>query len=260
MVHRSTPFHSLAPAHLSLIVALLASATWAPTALAKDADSRWSLGLGVATIDKVYRDYDREILPLPLVSYESERFSIGIPVSDFKLYSTHALSFRLRARFSNDGYEADDSPFLAGMSDRKFSLWAGGAVVWHTHLADISAEFLADALGNSKGTRAKVQMDRRFAAGKFGITPRIAAEWLDDKYVDYYYGVKQSEVRAGRAFHEGKSTTNLQVGLRVDYMPARTHLFFLDVGSTRVGSGIEASPLVDTTRQTSLGLGYVHRF
>lgn len=260
MAYRTIQLRSRAPARLSLMVAIMASATWSPLAWAKDADSRWSLGAGIATVDKVYRGYDREVLPLPLVSYESERFSIGLPVSDFKLHSVRSLSFRVRARFANDGYEADDSPFLAGMEDRKFSLWAGAAVVWSTSLANVSAEILADALGNSKGTRAKVQIDRRFTAGKFGIAPRVAAEWVDDKYVDYYYGVTQAEARADRAFHAGKSTTNLQAGVRVDYVPVRHHLLFVDVGSTHVGGGIEASPLVDTSSQTSLGLGYVYRF
>jgi len=248
------------PAHLALVAAMGASAAWIPSASAREADSRWSLGVAVATADKVYRDYDREVLPLPLVSYESDRFSLGIPVSDFKFYSGRTLSFRLRARVANDGYDADDSPFLAGMDDRKLSVWAGGAIIWSTALGNISGEVLADALGNSKGTRAKVQIDRRFAAGRFAVTPRLAAEWVDDKYVDYYYGVRQSEVRTGRPFHEGTSTTNVQLGVRVDYMPVPRHLLFLDIGSTRVGSSIEDSPLVDTSSQTTLGLGYVHRF
>lgn len=257
--------HSLAPARLGLIVAVAVSAAWAPSAFAQtdDADDgggQWSLGLGAAVIDKVYRDFDREVLPLPVVSYENKWVSVGIPTSDFKAWSGESLSFRVRARFSADGYEAKDSPFLAGMDEREFSVWVGGAVLWKTDFANISGEVLADAMGNSKGTRAKLQIDRRFAAGKFGFTPRLAAEWVDDKYVNYYYGVKQSEVRADRGFYEGESTTNMQVGLRVDYTPARHHMVFLDVGAARVGSSIKDSPLVDKSNQTSLALGYVYHF
>lgn len=256
---------SLAPTKLGLIAAVALSAMSAPSAFAQssDADSeggKWSIGLGAATIDKVYRDYDREVLPLPVVSYENKWVSVGIPTSDFKVWTGDSLSFRVRARFSGDGYEAKDSPFLTGMDERKFSVWVGGAVLWKTDFANISGELLADAMGNSKGTRARVQIDRRFASGKFGFTPRLAAEWVDDKYVDYYYGVKQSEVRADRAFYEGKSTTNMQVGLRVDYTPARHHTLFLDVGATRMGSSIKDSPIVDKSNQTSIGLGYAYRF
>lgn len=256
---------SLAPTKLGLIAAVALSAMSAPSAFAQNSDAdndggKWSVGLGAATIDKVYRDYDREVLPLPVVSYENKWVSIGIPASDFKVWSGESLSFRVRARFSGDGYEAKDSPFLAGMDERKFSVWVGGAVLWKTDFANISGELLADAMGNSKGTRARVQIDRRFASGKFGFTPRLAAEWVDDKYVNYYYGVKQSEARADRAFYEGKSTTNMQVGLRVDYTPARHHMLFLDIGATRMGSSIKDSPIVDKSNQTSIGLGYAYRF
>lgn len=259
------PRHSLAPAKLVLAAAMAVSAAWAQSASAQtsntdDGGGPWSLGLGAVSIDKVYRDFDPEVLALPVVSYENRWVSAGLPVSDFKAWSGESLSFRARARFSTEGYEAEDSPFLAGMDERKPSVWVGGAVLWKTDFANISGEVLTDALGNSKGTRARVQVDRRFAAGRFGFAPRLAAEWVDDKYVDYYYGVKQAEVLASRAFHAGESTTNMQVGVRVDYTPARHHMVFLDAGATRVGSTIEDSPLVDRSNQTSLAVGYVHRF
>jgi outer membrane protein len=255
----------LAPFKLRLIAALLVLASAASTAFAQTTDDKvasgqWTLGLGAAVIDKAYRDVDRKVQPLPVASYENKWISASVPTFDVKLYTASSLSFRLRARWTGDGYEASDSPILAGMDKRKSSIWTGGAVVWKTELANISGEVLFDAMGNSKGTRAKMQIDRRFAAGKFGFTPRLATEWVDDKYVDYYYGVRQSEARTGRPFYEGKASTNMQVGLRVDYAPVRHHSVFLDVGATRFGSTIKDSPLVDKAGQTSLALGYVYRF
>ena len=255
----------LASSKLSLITAIALSAAWAPAAFAqdtqtKDGSGQWALGIGAVVLDKPYRDFDREVLPLPLISYESKWISATVPTFDVKLYSTDSLSFRLRARWSGEGYEAKDSPAFTGMGERKSSLWAGGAVTLKTDLANLSGEVLADAMGNSKGTRAKLQIDRRFAAGQFGFTPRLAAEWVDDKYVDYYYGVQRSEAQAGRAFYEGKATTNLQFGLRMDYSPSRHHTVFVDVGATRFGSSVKDSPLVDKTNGTTLALGYAYRF
>lgn len=254
----------LAPSKLSIMAAVALCTTWAPSAFARDAQPKeggqWALGLSAVVLDKPYRDFDREVLPFPLISYESKWISATVPTFDFKAYSTEPLSLRLRARWSGDGYEAKDSPFLSGMDKRKSSLWGGGALTWKTDFANLSGEVLADAMGNSKGTRAKLQIDRRFAAGKFGFTPRLAAEWVDDKYVNYYYGVQQSEARAGRASYEGKSTTNVQFGLRMDYSPSRHHSMFVDVGATRFGSSIKDSPLVDKTTGTSITLGYAYRF
>jgi len=232
----------LASSKLSLIVAAALCAAWVPSAFAQDSQSKdssgqWALGMGAVVLEKPYRDFDREVLPLPLISYESKWISATLPTFDVKLYS-----------------------ILSGMDERKSSLWAGSAVTWKTGFANLSGEVLADAMGNSKGTRAKLQIDRRFAAGKFGFTPRLAAEWVDDKYVDYYYGVRQSEAQAGRAFYEGKATTNVQVGLRMDYSPSRHHSVFVDVGATRFGSSVEDSPLVDKSTGATLALGYAYRF
>lgn len=253
---------SLAANNLGLIAAVAFSTAGIPSAFAQNNDNggQWSLGIGAVAIDKPYREFDREVKPLPIVSYENKWVSASIPTFDVKLYSTESLSFRLRAHWAGDGYETEDSPALAGMDEREASIWAGGAVIWKTEFANISGEVLADAMGNSKGTRAKLQIDRRFAAGKFGFTPRLATEWVDDKYVDYYYGVRTSEVVIDRVFYEGKASTNVQFGLRTDYTPSRHHMVFLDLGATRFGSTIKDSPLVDEANQTSLALGYVYRF
>jgi outer membrane protein len=255
----------LASPKLSLIAAVALSAAWAPTAFAQDTQSKdgsgqWALGIGAVVLDKPYREFGREVKPLPLVSYENKWISATVPTFDIKAYSTETFSLRLRARWSGDGYEAKDSPVLTGMDERKSSLWAGGAVTWKTDFANLSGEVLADAMGNSKGTRAKLQIDRRFVAGKFGFTPRMSAEWVDAKYVNYYYGVQQSEVQAGRALYEGKATMNTQFGLRMDYSPTRHHSVFVDVGATRFGSSIKDSPLVGKTTGTTLALGYAYRF
>lgn len=214
----------------------------------------------MATWKKVYRGIDRDSFALPLVTYESKWLSLGIPSTDVKLYSNHAVSFRLRARFDFEGYSPDDSPFLEGMEKRKRSIWTGGAFLWRNEIANVSAELLADAMGNSKGTRASLQMDRRFNVGNVGLTPRLGIEWYDRKFVDYYYGVKASEATALRAAYQGKSTTALSVGLRFDYSPAARHTVLLDVGAKRLGSSIKDSPIVEKATQTMLGLGYLYRF
>ncbi len=265
MFQHKFPRHSLTPAKLGLIAAMMISTAWTPSAFSqttdtKDGGGQWSLGLGAAVIGKAYRDFDREVTPLPVVSYENKWVSASIATFDVKLYSNDSLSFRLRARWAGDGYEAKNSPALANMDERKSSIWVGGAVIWKADFGNISGEMLSDAMGNSKGMRAKAQIDRRFAAGKFGFTPRLAAEWVDDKYVDYYYGVRPSEIQAGRASYEGKATTNMQVGLRTDYSLARNQTVFLDVGATRFGSAVKDSPLVNKGNQTSIALGYVYRF
>lgn len=222
--------------------------------------SAWALGGGVSVVQKAYRGIDRDVLPLPLISYESKWISASVPTLDLKLYSGDSLSLRLRTRYARDGYDVDDSRFLAGMADRKGSVWIGGAMVWRTPFINLTAEALGDASGYSKGSRAKLQADRRFAFGAFGVTPRLGGEWVDKKYVDYYYGVKAPEVRVGRRLYQGDSSVNIEAGVRLDYSFAGRHTVFLDVRATRFGTAIKDSPLIDESAQTGVSLGYIYRF
>ncbi len=222
--------------------------------------SQWGIGLGAAVIDRPYRDYDNETKALPIVYFENRWMEVNAGRFDFKINKSDDLSFRVRARYALDGYDPHDSNYLRGMEERDDSVWAGAAVVWNSSIAEISAEYLVDAMDNSSGSRARIQAERRFGMGRFGLTPRLAAEWVDDKYVDYYYGVRPEEVTLARPSYEGDATVNVEAGLRLDYSPAERHSLFLDVAATEFGDEIKESPLVERSRQTRVSVGYLFRF
>lgn len=224
------------------------------------ADSQWGLGLAVGVSQRPYRDADNETRALPLLTYENRWVRIGGPGIDLKLPSAGPVSFALRARYAFDGYEQDDAPILNGMTERKDSFWLGGAAKWHNPIVDVSAEWLGDVSSHSKGQQFKLQLDRSFRAGAFQFTPRVAATWLDRKYVDYYYGVTAPEVTADRPFYEGAATVNAEVGLRTVYGLAPRHALSLDVSTTRLGTGIKDSPLVERRNVSRVVFGYVYRF
>lgn len=222
--------------------------------------AQWGLGIGVGYERRPYRDFDDKARALPLLMFENRYVSLLGTRADIKLPSYGPLHFSVRARYALDGYDAGDSPFLLGMQERKDSLWLGGTVSWRAAFGSLSGELLGDASGHSEGTQFRLQLERRLQRGAFAFTPRVAAHWMDDKYVDYYYGVRASEARLGRPVHRGESTTNLELGLRVDYTLAPRQSLFLDLSATRLGSGIEDSPLVDRSNVTGVRLGYLYRF
>ncbi|CAN7277893.1 MipA/OmpV family protein [Acidovorax sp. Leaf78] len=248
------------PSRAALIAATLAvlapEAAWAQDAPA----SAWGVGLAVSADRKPYRDFDDKVQPLPLLTYENRWISVAGPGVDIKLPSVGPVGLRLRSRFGFEGYEAKDSPFLAGMQERKSSLWLGAAASWDTGPVQLSAELLADASGHSKGRQVTLKAERRFQLGAWDITPRLAVQQQDRKYVDYYYGVEGAEVRAGRAAYEGSSAVNLQAGVRVGYALAPRQWVFVDVSSTRLASAIKDSPLVGRSSQPAVTAGYLYRF
>jgi len=221
----------------------------------------WALGLGVATSQRPYAGASSKTLPFPFVSYENDWFRIAGFGADLKLGSAGPLTFALRAKYSlGDGYKSGDAPILAGMQDRKGSLWLGPAVQWKTDIAKLSFEVLADTLGKSKGIEAKFGAEHDFRVGSFLLTPHAAAEFVDKKYVEYYYGVTAAEATANRPAYEGKSTVNLEAGLRAAFMIDRANSVFVDGGAKALGKGITDSPLVDRKVTAAFAAGYIHRF
>ena len=207
-----------------------------------------------------YRDFDDKIRALPMVTYENRWMRLRGSGLDLKLPSAGPISFRLRANYSPEGYEADDSPYLQGMAERKGGFWVGGAASWRTELGDLSAELLTDASGNSNGLQLRLGVERAFGLGHFQLVPLLSANWMDRKDVDYYYGVRPAEGRPDRASYAGRSTTNWELGLRTGYALGPQQSIFMDLSATTLGRGITDSPLVERSSQTSIRFGYLYRF
>lgn len=231
--------------------------------------SGWALGVGAITMQKAYTGIDRENIAIPFVQYENRWVSIIGPQVGFKLLSlepapSHSVNIDLVARWDGSGYDDDDiedTPILRGMHERKSGFWAGARIEWKSDWVDVTAEALADASGNSKGKRFNLGVEKTWHIGeRVMITPRVAANWQDKKTIDYYYGVRADEVRAGRAAYQGESGVNAEVGVRGIYMFDRRHSIFVDFEVARLAKEIKDSPLVDRSTENRVFLGYLYRF
>lgn len=222
--------------------------------------SQWGVGLAVMTEARPYRDFDNKTEVIPFFTFENRWVRVFGPGIELKLGKAGPVSFGVTANYGMDGYKASDSPHLAGMAKRKGSAWIGARASLRGELGQLSIEWSSDASSNSKGQKFKLGLERRFALGEIGVTPRLAATWLDSKFVSYYYGVEATEVRAGRGAYSGGSAVNTEAGLRLDYRPAPPHTLFVDLGATALGRGIKNSPLVDRSTVPEVRFGYLYRF
>jgi outer membrane scaffolding protein for murein synthesis (MipA/OmpV family) len=217
-------------------------------------------GAGVGVQRSPYRGVDAKTRLLPLIVYENAWVSVALPSVDVKLTEAGPVALRLRARYGFDGYKASDSDFLAGMERRKGSLWLGPAAIWDTGLGELSFQWLGDTLGNSKGSQWELQYDKRLDFGALALTPRVAVQGVDRKYVDYYYGVRASEATAARPAYVGQSGRQVEVGLRMSYRLDERQTLFADLSGTRLGTAIEKSPLLERRYSAGAFAGWLYRF
>ncbi|MDH0865008.1 MipA/OmpV family protein [Mitsuaria sp. GD03876] len=227
--------------------------------------TQWGLGIGFASRQRPYAEADRKNSVIPVLYVENRWFRLAGGSADAKLWRHqfapgNSLSASLRLKYDDEGYKASDSPLLAGMDKRKASFLGGGALTWTTPWVELGAEWLSDVSSESKGQKLSLQAEHRFGVGEFGVRPRVKAQWLDKKYVDYYYGVRAHEVAPGRALYTGESAMTTELGLRVDYAIARRHVVFIDASVTRLPDEIRQSPIVSRKNTSRVALGYLYRF
>ncbi|EJN03572.1 MipA/OmpV family protein [Herbaspirillum sp. YR522] len=245
---------------LATLLALPAAYAQQGTATTDPQASTWALGAAAGVEQSPYRGYGNKTRALPWLMYNGSRLRFAGTTADLKLGSLGPVSFDLRAKYADDGYEAGDAPVLSGMEERKGGFWAGAHAMWRNPYADLSLEWLTDASGHSSGQTVKLLAEHRFKSGRFTFVPYLGANWMSSNYVDYYFGVRQNEATAQRAAYRGGSTTNLLGGLRTDYSLTQSQSLFLDVRMTHFGSGITDSPLVDRSHAAAVRAGYLYRF
>lgn len=220
--------------------------------------THWGLGAGVSIGESPYRGYGSKVEPLPLVYFDDKWLHIFGTSIDVKIANWAGVSVALRGKFSlGDGYKQSDAPILSGMEDRNGAFWYGPALAWQTAFATVSADYL---LGGNKGQRASLNFSKSFESGDLSITPHAGVEWLSGKYVNYYYGVRPSEARAGRPAYTGTATWKTSLGARVDYSLTKHQRVLLDVDVSHLGSGVTDSPLVGKRFIPELRIGYMYQF
>lgn len=227
--------------------------------------SQWALGIGIGVRERAYLDADRKVNALPLLFYENRYVRFAGTTVEGKLLNhslspTQRLTGGLLLKYLPEGYKGSDSPALSGMAERKGGLMGGVGLGWQTPLANLGLEWTRDLSSHSKGQRLQVQVDRRFQMGAASFTPRLGAQWMDRKWVDYYYGVRASEALPGRPAYEGDAGVALEAGLRMDYALQRQHVIFLDLGLTHLPKEATNSPIVERSNLPRVSVGYLYRF
>ena len=254
---RLPPLRSL-PAALAAVAAA-ATVLHAPARAQADTTT-WGLGLAVQPEKRPYRQFDDKTRLLPVLVLENRWLRVSGPGLEVKLGQAGGLGLGLTARYANDGYDASDSPALAGMAERKASVWLGARAAWRGGPGTLSAEWSGDASGHSKGQKLKLAAEHPFAAGSVLLTPRLALTWHDRRFAQYYFGVPAAEAAAGRPAYSPGGFVDTELALRAEHSPLPHQVVFADVGITALGRSLRHSPLVDRSTQPGLRLGWVYMF
>jgi outer membrane protein len=163
-----------------------------------------------------------------------------------------------------EGYEESDSRFLRGMDDREWTLELGGSLSKTFALGKLTADFGADILNEHKGheLRLSYSYDFRdmFKIQALTVTPSIGVNYRSRQLNDYYYGVRASEVIAGRPEYDAGDSTGMMAGIRINYALSENLSLMGMISFEWLGDEIKNSPIVDEDHMESFLLGLIYRF
>lgn len=250
--------------------ALLLSAFAVSPALADDDASRWGIGIGAVASANPYAGRGTRYIPLPIVTYDSERVFFRGVTGGLHLFDNGLLSIDLVAQGDFDGIDADDfgrrELALNGidrdlLDDRDDSVEAGFDVGLQGRFGKFDLQFAADVLDASGGYRASVEYGYPIRIGaRATLTPTAGLSWLSEDRADYYYGTLDTEVARGVTRYRPGSAVIPKVGLDLEYMFADKWLFLGSVSYESLPTKLGDSPLLESDHGGGLMIGVLRAF
>ncbi len=231
--------------------------------------SRWGIGAGVAAIDSPYAGEDIRIRPIPLLSYEGERFFFRGPLGGYHFINTRTFSFDLVGAARFDGFDIEDLGVaeLAArgidrrlLEDRDDQLDAGLGLSWRGDFGEVQLRAIADVTDTSGGQEMSLTYSYRMRMGSFTVTPLLSVSYLSEDLADYYYGTLDEEVARGVVDYEPGAVVIPQVGANL-MRPLGEHWAMMgSVRYTLLPNEFTDSPLIESDSSASIFLGLIHRF
>ncbi len=205
---------------------------------------------------EIYTDYDRRVIPLPVIGYRGEKLQVFGPFVSYEIARSGALGLEARLSPRFGGFDDSDSDVFIGMEAREFSMDAGLGLTWARDNWKLQLVGLGDALGRSNGQEWSATLGRAYRAGPLLFEPAIGLSYLDDRHVDYYYGVADSEATGSRPAYRGDSALNTTLELTLVTPALFGGLTRMGIENTWYDTVIENSPLTDTDSSLSVFIAF----
>ncbi len=229
-----------------------------------------SVGLGAVGSSGIYIGEKTEIIPVPVIAYESERFfvrglSAGAALYGDRVFSVNAIAnvnmMNLDVGELSTRQLAEKGISKAQLEDRDRSVDLGVEASMRKPYGIISAQALHDVGGASEGTELRLnyqyfwQIDPRLS-----LIPNVGVEWLSDKRANYYYGILNSEVARGVDAYRPDQVFIPHVSLGANYVINEKVNVFGVAMQKFLPNKVQDGPLVDQSSQTNFYMAVNYKF
>lgn len=229
-----------------------------------------SVGLGIVGSSGIYIGEKTEIIPVPVIAYESERFfvrglSAGAALYGDRVFSVNAIAnvnmMNLDVGELSTRQLAEKGISKAQLEDRDRSVDLGVEASMRKPYGIISAQALHDVGGASEGAELRLnyqyfwQIDPRLS-----LIPNVGVEWLSDKRANYYYGILNSEVARGVDAYLPDQVFIPHISLGANYVINEKVNVFGVAMQKFLPNKVQDGPLVDQSSQTNFYMAVNYKF
>lgn len=232
---------------------------------------RWSVGVAAVVNDSPYAGEGTRVMPIPLVSYQGERFYFRGITAGWRLAGNDAFELNAIGKFRFDGFEVDDlgRAELARngvdyrlLEDRDKGFDLGLGMKWTGAVGELEMELLADATGTSEGQEATLQYGYPIELGEGMLTPNVGVTWQSKDMANYYYGTLDEEVARGVVDYKPGAVTIPHVGVQYFRPIGEKWSVMAFAKYSRLPDEIADSPFMepDTDGSASMFIGFSRGF
>lgn len=227
------------------------------------ASGELSVGAVGAVTVSPYKSYDTRVMPLPFVTYKSDRFYIKGTSLGVHLLKNERHELSIGASYLGMEFKPSrtDDTALRWLDKRRSTIMADALYSYVSKIGLVRAGVSQDVLGQSDGTLAALSLHVPWMTEQFIVMPGFGVQWASSKHNEHYYGISRPEAaRSGlKAYAPGNTfspflTLEAKLHLndrwdlvakgKVEYLPGR----------------IQDSPMVGKTFHGSIMAGVQYNF
>lgn len=227
------------------------------------AENQWSVGAGVGVINSPYKQYDRDIYPVPVITYEGDNFWFRGLGGGYYLWNDQTDKLSIMAYYDPMHFKPGDSDNrqLRQLDKRKSTMMAGISWVHNTEYGFLRTALAGDTLDNSNGYIWDLAWLYRYTNGGLTLTPGIGIEYSSDNYNDYYYGVSHKEARrSGLHSYDADDGWNPYLELTASYKFAPDWNVYGTGRYSHLSDEVKDSPMVDKSWSGLMSVGVTYSF
>lgn len=161
-----------------------------------------TLGFGPYVQIQPYKGVDPLLVPSPVIFFDNGLFYVRWSRVGMYFFGDKGEEFSwglsLTAQPRIYGYKAQDSKYLEGMDTRETTFEGGLALSVSYNDMYIETMLLTDMLVRHKSWLFKTEIGDEYSLGDFTFYPSLIFIYESDEFVNYYYGVKESEITLNR--------------------------------------------------------------